>query len=551
MLWAHGAPGSRVLARAPVPPHPLDLPAVDADVEHADVMAYEDPPDVVPAPVPAAVVERRPLQGVVVDPEGFPIGDAVVRADFGHVGSSCRYATRVFDGRIATTTDGVGRFSFAAPTASRRAVVNVAARGWVEPDPRVVWLGSGVSIFRVPREYVWMRAFLPPMLRPPDGEDEPEAPADAIAMGLVKGIEGAWPELRIVLQRGATIDGTVQTRRGDAVPGAVVIARWKDDLPGWQATSVHSDAEGRFSVLVPAPALLTAAEAHAAGDGSEVVSDARAWAWPLQPGTSGVRLVLEDLVAVDLLLRGAPAPSDKILIRAKPAGFPGPARWLYGAGSLHTEPVAGALRAYALFPGTCDLEADPDGPDCLPAFARATVPGGLVEITWPQMAVVEGRLVGDDVKGFEIAWTGEGRDPTVPCTVGEDGSFTLLGTGAGTLYARRAGDPRCAFVVTALSSGPLHLDLRRGEAIRGHVEGAPGMNLTALQVRAVAGLLTQEARVQEDGDFEIVGLPPMDFRVELRSGAWLHDARDNISAGVGGIRLRVRLPPTEPSAAGS
>ena len=50
--------------------------------------------------------------------------------------------------------------------------------------------------------------------------------------------------------------------------------------------------------------------------------------------------------------------------------------------------------------------------------------------------------------------------------------------------------------------------------------------------------------------FAIVGLPPGAFRIELRSGAWLHDARDDVPAGAEDVRLRVRLPDTDPGVSG-
>jgi len=537
VLLAYRAPGPHVLARATPPPRTADLPTPEAGRETTEIA--EAPVKALPDPRTAKV--ESALRGVVVDPQGVPTPGVVVHASFGHVGSRHCMTTTLSDGRTTATTDGLGVFALDTPVVSQFVLVNVDAPGWVEPDPRKARRGSGTSVLRVPGGEAWRLATGPP------ASTDAVIPADARAMGLVTG-GNEWPFMRIILERGAGIEGTVETREGVAVPGAVVTARWRDDLPGWRKLSVHADAEGRFSVLVPAPTLLTASEARVTKSGREIVNDPRAWAWPVQPGTAGVRLTLEDPVSVDLLLRGAPVPAEKVWISAKPVGFPGPVEWLYGGRTLCTQPWGGALRAYGLLPGTCEIEADLDKPGCLPAFARAMVPGGPVEITWPRTTVVDGHLEGEDVEGFEVTWTGEGHcEPSLPCRLCEDGEFRVVGTGAGSFYARRGGDPRCAFVEhLELASADIHLKLRIGQRIRGQVEGMPGMRLSALRVHAVAGLLAQWAQVQDDGSFAIVGLPPLAFRVELRSGAWLHDACDNIVAGTDGVRLRVRLPATEP-----
>jgi hypothetical protein len=562
VLWACGASGARAPARAPVRPHPMAVLGADVAPEStAPAVTSCGDPCVSRASDPSAA-EILTLRGVVVDPEGSPISDAVVRASFGHFGLRSGFRTTVFAGEAATTTDSLGRFSLDTPTSSRWAVVNVDAPHWVEPDPRVAWLGGGTDIFRGPRERVWASAFVPPMLRPPDGhgEDEPvEIPADARAMGLVDGVDGTWPLMRIVLQRGGTIEGTVLTGAGAPVPGAAVTARWQDGLPGWRTLEASADACGRFSMLVPAAALITAAPVGTVG-GRVLAKDVQAWAWPVQPGTSDLRLVLADQVALDLDVRNAPIPMDFARVDATPAGFPGPCDWLVRVGRLHVKADGDAVRVAGLLPGISDLVIHPPGGNYVAAPARVSAPGARALIEWPRMDPVDGILEGEDIQDFDVTWTG--RAPAAGTTVvriGVDawppgrlladplGCFRLYASGPGAICARRAGDPRCAWVPSLDPSGGfLRLSLATGRVIRGQVEGRPGMTLSALRVRAVAGGVSETVAVGDDGSFTIVGLPPIAFRVELRSGAWLHDARDDVPAGASGVCLRVRLPPTDP-----
>ncbi|MCK6461177.1 MAG: hypothetical protein L6Q95_14945 [Planctomycetes bacterium] len=125
---------------------------------------------------------------------------------------------------------------------------------------------------------------------------------------------------------------------------------------------------------------------------------------------------------------------------------------------------------------------------------------------------------------------------------------------------RREGDPRYALVSGCRPGrGVLRVTLSEGSAIGGRVAVPEGLDPSALDVRAVRGRLDQHAKVRKDGTFAIPGLPPGAFRVELvtrewslrrgRVVRWLHDARDDVPAGAVDVRLRVRLPATDPAPA--
>ncbi|HEX5135382.1 MAG TPA: carboxypeptidase-like regulatory domain-containing protein [Planctomycetota bacterium] len=488
------------------------------------------------------------IRGVVVDPEGAPVAGATVFAEFGHVGRGrgC-FPQGIRDGEARTKTDRAGAFVLATPASASWAVVNVDAIDWVEPDPRVATFRWGTEVIRVPRGEAWRH-----VASPPSAGDCEGIPADARAMGLLAG--EAWPRMRIVLERGEKIEGAVLSGAGAAVPGAAITVRWQDALPGWRTLEARGDARGRFSIRTPAPARITAAPVETVGNGR----DPQAWAWPVRPGTSDLRLVLQERVALDLHVRNSPIPLQFARVGATPAGFPAPCDRV--AGRLSREAGGDVLRLTGLLPGISDLVIHPPGANYVSAHARVAAPGEPVVIEWPLMIPVDGILEGEDVDDFGITWTGDApTDGTTVVRIGTTawppgrllvdplGRFRLYAAGPGAICARRAGDPRCAWAPAFdPSRGFLRLPLATGREIRGSVEGRPGMRLSALRVRAVAGALSESAAVNDDGRFAIVGLPPVAFRVELRSGEWVHEAIDSVPAGAGGVRLHVRLPATEP-----
>jgi hypothetical protein len=204
------------------------------------------------------------------------------------------------------------------------------------------------------------------------------------------------------------------------------------------------------------------------------------------------------------------------------------------------------------------------------------IPGPPLDLRCPAATRIEGELEGEHLEGFEVTWTGpcnqayqrrdwEARYETyaqqgATARIGQGSNAFLLEAveeGPGTLYARREGDPRCAFVSGHRPSlGHARLALSEGGTITGRVEAPADLRLSRLRVRAARGLLVQQAAVREDGTFAIVGLPAGNFRVELvsarfRCEEWLHDAVENVPAGAEGLALRVRLPATEPAADGS
>jgi hypothetical protein len=286
-------------------------------------------------------------------------------------------------------------------------------------------------------------------------------------------------------------------------------------------------------------------------------------------------MVLRDNVPLRLRVQGPDgAISGRVLVRVTDL------HWT-GLGSFACEPIVGdggLVEIRRLVPGRYAVEVLPRSEEWMPATVLATLPAEPLEVRCAQALRIDGLLEGEDLKDFEVTWTG-------PCNEGlsnavqqgrtirvESAAFTLMGIGdgLGDLYARRAGDPRFALVPGVRPGrGAVRLTLAKGWTIEGRVD-LPEGPMPKLTVRAVAGLIEQHARVGEDGAFSIVGLPQGRFRVELVTGAWtdgwsrrggrvtgewavrwLHDARDDVPAGADGVRLRVRLPATWSEAAGS
>jgi len=475
------------------------------------------------------------LEGTVRDPLGHGVEGVTLRASFeGHGNSGYRH----YAGFETARTDWAGRFSLEIPSRAAWATIWIDAPGWVRPATRT----AGPSVYDV------------------------------------LGRQVGWARQEIVLERGRPIDGVVETEAGVPVPDVPVEANWGD-----RRSVCRTDERGRFSIVVPVDAILVA-RAHR-GDlvsrdevpgfpwetrrepAEPLARDAEAWAGPLAPGTSGVRMVLRDNVALRLRVQGPDgAISGLVLVRVTDLAWK-------ELGSFTCGPSVGEgglVEIRRLMPGRYAVEVLPRSGEWLPATVLATLPAEPVDVRCAGALRIDCALEGEDLKDFEVTWTGacnEGLNSAQQQarTIHVDSpTFALrgIGAGAGDLYARRAGDPRFAFVPGVRPGrGVVRLKLSKGWTIRGQVDAPAGPTRPSLTVRAAAGLIEQRAPVGEDGAFSIVGLPPGRFRVELVTGAWtdswsrrggrvtggwavrwLHDAKDDVAAGATDIRLRARMP---------
>jgi hypothetical protein len=517
--------------------------------QHAPQVDLPAPEPEPPAPEPAqgAPTARAAIEGVIVDPDGRPAPDVSVRAHFARRGADC------FDrscGDAAAHTDTAGRFTLAVPRGAQWAVVGVDAPGFVPPETRMV-RGYGTTLLRAPSDDVVAGI-----------GRRSEVAADARILGLRD--EPAWPHLKVVLERGKPVAGVVERAVGVVAPGVEVQCLWDDGAGAMRIARSRTDERGWFSVTVPVPVFVQVTSHD--DEGYRLV----AMQGPVPPGASGLRLLLSTVVPVNvrlhtpegLLSGGLNVCLSPVAVR----GFKTSPSYEYV--DVETERLAIGWQP----PGEYEIEAAPTDAPYLPARGRATIPGPPVDLHLPRAVRIEGLLEGEGLKGFEITWTGP-CNPSFKCqdyafrsdeaapqygrTVrirGDRGAFLFeaVGEGDGEVYARREGDPRCAFVARyGPSHGFLRLTLSEGASVKGRVQAPVRAKLDRLRVRAVRGLAAQSAVVREDGTFAIVGLPPGPFRVELVSGGfpireWIHDTQEGVEAGSENVVLRVRLPSTDP-----
>jgi hypothetical protein len=172
----------------------------------------------VPAPV---------LEGTVVDPEGCGVEGVTVSANFLRRHSS---GYNHYLGYATSRTDACGRLEVQVPGSAEWVTLWFDAPGWVQPAARTVSPG-GTTLG--------------------DG-----TPADARALGLVR--RDGWPRQRIVLERGAPIEGVVETPAGVPVPDARVEATWHGGCAETRTDASRSRSRPRRSSwLAPIEATLS------------------------------------------------------------------------------------------------------------------------------------------------------------------------------------------------------------------------------------------------------------------------------------------------------
>jgi hypothetical protein len=203
-----------------------------------------------------------------------------------------------------------------------------------------------------------------------------------------------------------------------------------------------------------------------------------------------------------------------------------PAPVLYGEGTgefvLRYVP-AGRYRLCAL--SEYD-EHDDAGEPRVGGSVVVDVPGPPVRIVCAPMHTLEGRILGDDVAGFWAIWFPDARpteDASEVQQCQDDGTFRFedMEDEPGTLYFCRRDDPRHGWVERVWpSQGPLAVRLRPGLSITGRVEGLGPDDAGRVHVNALQGPLDQDATVESDGRFHLVGLRPgrYDLTVRIRTG---------------------------------
>jgi hypothetical protein len=448
------------------------------------------------------------LEVDVTDPEGRVVAGITLTATFARRYHS--YSNVMYVGIETGCTDDSGRFRLEVPPRAEWATIVFGAPDWVQPPMR--------------------RVAGPP-----------------------------WRRQSIVLARGTPVAGVVETPAGVRLADFPVRAIWSDGPEGAGSAVVYTNAHGGFSIVVPAevflrafggpegsvlPAGLPPWEAREASYASILTRDAEARAGPIAPGTSNICMVVRDTVPLPVHLEGPDGPlTGRVILRVVDLAWPILGSFVDDS-YVHDGEVTwhDPERERHFLPGAYEIELVPEDPECLPARVLATLPCDRIEVRCERAARIEGLLDGTDPGDFRITWDGPGNERCRTMRT-ETGDFVLrgIGDGAGDVYARREGDPRCAFAPACRPGhGFLRLTLAPGGTICGRVETPGGRDPAWLGVRAVRGALDQRAAVGRDGTFSIVGLPPGAFRVELLD-SWQEvcGAVDGVQAGAEDVILRL------------
>ncbi len=155
--------------------------------------------------------------------------------------------------------------------------------------------------------------------------------------------------------------------------------------------------------------------------------------------------------------------------------------------------------------------------------------------------VVTGRLLGDDIQGFNVYYAGK-NGSTMSTRVGQDGTFTIrnVKSPTGTLYANKRGDDRYARLTGVEAGGGAYdLELIPGEVITGYVDGLP-QSKHRPQVYAYGHGIWISGKVESDGAFVISGLPPGTYRVQGWMSGGQIPQKTGVDAGTEGLVLEFR-----------
>ena len=173
-----------------------------------------------------------------------------------------------------------------------------------------------------------------------------------------------------------------------------------------------------------------------------------------------------------------------------------------------------------------------------PPPLEVDAPSTGVRLEIPEVAVVEGRLLGADVQGFTVTFLSKGSSSGVG--VSRDGRFKIKGTQGkvGSLYAHKNGDSRYAWVddVEIGLGQDYRLTLQEGFSITGRIEGLP-YEFKKCNVYARGYSTWIHGRVERDGSFLLTGLPPGRFTVQAwRNGGTIAPVKD-VEAGSDSVIL--------------
>ena len=214
---------------------------------------------------------------------------------------------------------------------------------------------------------------------------------------------------------------------------------------------------------------------------------------------------------------------------------------LFGLGlSTQTNKEDGRFRLGPLAAGTYWISAG-----AIPGMAgsgqfKQKAPAADVRIVLPRAAQLDARLLVDDIKGWSVVWRTGRQGFSV--NLGDDGRFQLVNVPdlPGVFWGRGPGDQYVLLEDALPSAGPFTLRVQVGGRITGKVAG-PREAKVPLYAAAARGDLSVSVLVQEDGTFQLAGVPPGSWRVVVfRNGLEVSDA---VQAEPGGEPVVLEITP--------
>ncbi len=353
--------------------------------------------------------------------------------------------------------------------------------------------------------------------------------------------------VEIKLQKGLTIEGRVLTPDGEPVSGANV---WLNETAAskksrgvekkghdWMSSMrlrTTAGTDGRFVVKgLPEEGLFNVS---AGGNGaqqpyvSDTIKDVAA-------GTKTVEIRLREGGMIEGQVVGPNGEAvGNAWIRAQPVD----SKAGLNHANTHLNGRSSEFKLGPMLPGRYKLTVQVHGGSFAnPEPVEVSAPATGIKIQLKKTLTLSGTVVGSNVQGFSVQFAAKGG--TKSGQVGADGSWTIKGAtdSVGTLYAFKRGDERYAKLENVgPGRGPFDLQLFIGESIRGRIDGYDPEKRKP-NVYAHASGRWIHGTVNDDGTWEITGLPPGEYNVQ----GWVSRGKisnvNNVQPGASEVTLTV------------
>lgn len=553
----------------------VELPAIELTaVEPAELPELRegregDAPDQVRVVDLGTVVLERAarVEGRVVDPEGRPLAGALVRGlpeRLHQGGFSALFLTRGAPDLPGTTSDGDGRFRLGDFQQGERVHLHVELSGFasrqipgvtapnetpveivLEPAARISGRVIDSEDEPVARAQVFLRKDGSPQTPPGRTVTDPEGrfvladlPTGSLTLqALARGFVGGGTlhlelgpgeqrdDLELVLERGATVVGTVTGPDGSPVSEVQVRLNWSEPRTFDLMAHGTTDGEGRYRIEGVTPGhrsfLARSREYPDAVRDLEVEPGENRLDFRLQPGQSVEGRVVD--------LDGLPVAGARVTLQPLDTG---------GRVEQVESDAQGGFELTGVDDGRYRLQADHRelGSTSLPEPLELTGAGAAgLELRFEPTGVIEGEVLGldlDQLSRLEIrAYHQEGGGSTW-ATADFEGHFTLDGVSPGRWQVQgRLASGREVSEPVELAEGQgralVVLEFTEGLSLTGRVlmAGEPmvGVQVSAHQDQYGSGPAhSGSGTTDHQGHFRVEDLPAGSYQVRVSDSAAIH-----------------------------